>query len=93
MKLNFVTQPIYILAVLFVKLSIGASLLRIAAVRAWKTTIYSVMGMNIDRVERFELTIGRLHDLLYRGEHHCEFSIIDRECSSLTIITDPSPSV
>jgi hypothetical protein len=51
------------------------------------------MGMNIDRVERFELNIGRLHGILYPGVHLCKFSIVDLECSSLTVITDPSPSV
>jgi hypothetical protein len=44
MKLNFITQPIYLWVICIVKLSIGFSLLRIASTRYWKIAIWSVMG-------------------------------------------------
>ena len=44
MKLNFITQPMYLFNICIVKLSVGASLLRIASTKFYKTLILSVMG-------------------------------------------------
>ncbi|KAJ9134127.1 Integral membrane family protein [Pleurostoma richardsiae] len=44
MKLNFITQPLYLVAICVVKLSIGSSLLRIASTKFYKTLIISIMG-------------------------------------------------
>jgi chromosome condensin MukBEF MukE localization factor len=43
-KLNFVTQPIYLIAIMLVKESVGFFLLRIAATPFYRRTIISVMG-------------------------------------------------
>ena len=44
LKLNFVTQPMYLVAICVVKLAIGASLLRIASTKFYRYTIISIMG-------------------------------------------------
>lgn len=44
MKLNFVTQPIFLIAICVVKLSVGSSLLRIASIKFYKYLILSIMG-------------------------------------------------
>ncbi|KAB5578896.1 hypothetical protein GE09DRAFT_563600 [Coniochaeta sp. 2T2.1] len=44
MKLNFITQPMYLINICVVKLSVGSSLLRIASTKFYKTLILSVMG-------------------------------------------------
>lgn len=43
MKLNFISQPMYLWAICIVKLSIGFSLIRIAATKFWNVFIKSVM--------------------------------------------------
>lgn len=42
MKLNFISQPIYLWAICVVKLSIGCSLLRIASTKFWRVLILSI---------------------------------------------------
>jgi hypothetical protein len=42
--INFINQPIYLFAICFVKLAVGAALMRIATVRFYKLTIMGVMG-------------------------------------------------
>jgi hypothetical protein len=44
MKLNFITQPIYLFATCFLKLSIGFFLLRIAVKAFYKRLIIGIMG-------------------------------------------------
>lgn len=44
LKLNFVSQPIYMIAICTVKLSVGASLLRIASTKFYRVLILSIMG-------------------------------------------------
>ncbi|KAK7432545.1 hypothetical protein QQZ08_000752 [Neonectria magnoliae] len=44
MKLNFVSQPIYLIAICVVKLSVGSSLLRIASTKFYRYLILSIMG-------------------------------------------------
>lgn len=44
MKLNFIAQPIYLFAICFVKLSVGASLLRIATTKFYRYLILFIMG-------------------------------------------------
>lgn len=44
MKLNFVSQPIYLFAICFVKLSVGCSLLRIASTKFYRHLIIGIMG-------------------------------------------------
>lgn len=41
MMFNFVTQLVYIYGICFAKLSVGATLLRIASTKAWK---HSILG-------------------------------------------------
>jgi hypothetical protein len=43
-KLNFITQPMYLIDICVVKLAVGASLLRIASTKFYRTLILSVMG-------------------------------------------------
>lgn len=43
-KLNFITQPMYLIDICVVKLAVGASLLRIASTKFYKVLIISVMG-------------------------------------------------
>ncbi|KAK3381238.1 hypothetical protein B0H63DRAFT_198040 [Podospora didyma] len=43
-KINFVSQPIYLIAICVVKLAVGATLLRIASTKFYKTLILSIMG-------------------------------------------------
>jgi cell division protein FtsX len=43
-KLNFITQPMYLIDICVVKLAVGASLLRIASTKFYKIMIISVMG-------------------------------------------------
>jgi hypothetical protein len=43
MKLNFISQPIYLLAICIVKLSVGSSLLRIASTKFYRVLILSIM--------------------------------------------------
>lgn len=44
MKLNFISQPIYLFAICFVKLSVGCSLLRIASTKFYIHLIRGVMA-------------------------------------------------
>ena len=44
MKLNFITQPLYLFAICFVKLSVGFFLLRIAVEKFYRRLIITVMG-------------------------------------------------
>jgi hypothetical protein len=44
MLVNFISQPIYLFAICFAKLAVGAALLRIAADRFYKYVILGVMG-------------------------------------------------
>jgi hypothetical protein len=44
MKLNFVTQPLYLFAICFVKLSVGFFLLRIAVLPFYRRLIISIMS-------------------------------------------------
>ncbi|KAI9163138.1 integral membrane [Paramyrothecium foliicola] len=44
LKLNFISQPIYLIGICTVKLSVGASLLRIASTKFYRTLILSIMG-------------------------------------------------
>ena len=44
MKLNFISQPTYLYAICFVKLSVGCSLLRIASTKFYRYTILGIMG-------------------------------------------------
>lgn len=41
---NFVNQPIYLFAICFVKLAVGASLMRIATKKGYKRLIAGIMG-------------------------------------------------
>ncbi|KAK3325056.1 hypothetical protein B0H66DRAFT_547317 [Apodospora peruviana] len=43
LKLNFITQPVYLIAICVVKLSVGAALLRIASQKIYKIVITSLM--------------------------------------------------
>lgn len=43
-KLNFITQPMYLIDICVVKLAVGTSLLRIASASFYKILIISVMG-------------------------------------------------
>lgn len=43
MKLNFVSQPIYLFAICFVKVAVGLSLLRIAFTKFWRNLIIGIM--------------------------------------------------
>lgn len=42
--INFINQPIYLFAICFVKLAVGAALMRIATERIYKYVIMAVMG-------------------------------------------------
>lgn len=44
LKLNFISQPIYLFGICIVKLAVGASLLRIASTKGYKWTIIAIMG-------------------------------------------------
>ena len=44
MKLNFISQPIFLIAICVVKLAVGSSLLRIASTKFYKALILSIMG-------------------------------------------------
>jgi len=44
MKLNFVTQPMYLFAICLMKLSVGCFLLRVAVKPFYRRTIISIMG-------------------------------------------------
>lgn len=44
MKLNFISQPLYLFAICFVKLSVGFSLLRIASTQVYRNLIIGIMG-------------------------------------------------
>ena len=44
MKLNFISQPIFLIAICVVKLAVGSSLLRIASTKFYKYLILSIMG-------------------------------------------------
>jgi hypothetical protein len=44
LKLNFITQPIYLWAPYLVKMSIGLFLLRIAVTRGFRQAIMAIMG-------------------------------------------------
>jgi len=43
-KLNFITQPLYLFAICFVKLSVGFFLLRIAVEKFYRNIIISIMS-------------------------------------------------
>lgn len=43
LKLNFITQPIYLITICVVKLAVGAALLRIATERVYKISITGLM--------------------------------------------------
>ncbi|KAH7006752.1 hypothetical protein EDB80DRAFT_841889 [Ilyonectria destructans] len=47
LKLNFISQPIFLIAICVAKLSIGSSLLRIASTKGYKYLILSIMGVMI----------------------------------------------
>jgi hypothetical protein len=44
MKLNFLSQPVYLFAICFLKLSVGFFLLRIAVKPVYKRIIIGIMG-------------------------------------------------
>jgi hypothetical protein len=44
MFINFISQPIYLYAICFAKLAVGAALMRIAADKFYKYVILGVMG-------------------------------------------------
>ena len=44
MKLNFISQPIFLIAICVVKLSVGCALLRIASTKFYRWLILSIMG-------------------------------------------------
>jgi len=44
MKLNFITQPIFLLAICIVKLAVGSTLLRIATEKIYKRIIIGIMS-------------------------------------------------
>lgn len=44
MKLNFISQPVYLFGICFVKLSVGCLLLRIASTKFYRTLTMGVMG-------------------------------------------------
>jgi len=44
LKLNFISQPIFLIAICIVKLSVGASLYRIASTKIYKNIILGIMG-------------------------------------------------
>jgi hypothetical protein len=44
MLINFVSQPVYLFAICFVKLAVGASLMRIATEKVYRHIIMGVMG-------------------------------------------------
>jgi hypothetical protein len=48
MKLNFISQPVYLFAICFLKLSVGFFLLRIAARSVYKRIITGIMGKSAD---------------------------------------------
>lgn len=50
---NFMTQLIYIYAICFAKLAVGASLLRIASTKFWKYTILG--GSKLSPNDRFPI--------------------------------------
>ncbi|KAH7117503.1 hypothetical protein EDB81DRAFT_818667 [Dactylonectria macrodidyma] len=47
LKLNFISQPIFLIAICVVKLSVGSSLLRIASIKSYKYLILSIMGFMV----------------------------------------------
>lgn len=44
MKLNFISQPIFLIAICVVKLAVGCALLRIASTKFYRYLILSIMG-------------------------------------------------
>ncbi|KAF5011997.1 hypothetical protein FDECE_1937 [Fusarium decemcellulare] len=44
MKLNFISQPIFLIAICVVKLSVGCALMRIASTKFYRVLILSIMG-------------------------------------------------
>lgn len=44
LKLNFISQPTYLFAICFVKLSVGCSLLRIASTKTYRYLIIGIMA-------------------------------------------------
>ncbi|KAI8623978.1 hypothetical protein F5Y19DRAFT_456404 [Xylariaceae sp. FL1651] len=64
LKLNFITQPIYLYAICFVKLAVGATLVRIAVTKSWKRTILSIMiFMTVYTVASFFTIIFQCTDI------------------------------
>ena len=44
LKLNFISQPMFLISICVVKLAVGASLLRIASTKFYKYLILCIMG-------------------------------------------------
>jgi len=67
MLVNFVNQPVYLFAICFVKLAVGAALMRIATKKLYKRLILGVMGfMLIYTVVCFFVgRIASLHVYMY----------------------------
>lgn len=47
LKLNFVTQPVYLWAITLVKVSVGFSLLRIAAASPYDRLVWGALAVNV----------------------------------------------
>jgi tellurite resistance protein TehA-like permease len=88
MKLNFVSQPLYLFAICFVKLSIGFFLLRIAVHRFYRRLIIGIMGM-------LEIIHGTCHvadsAIVFMGVYSvgCFFTIV-LQCTDLRLLWDPT---
>jgi hypothetical protein len=58
MKLNFISQPIYLVAICFLKLSIGFFLIRIAVKAFYKRLIVGMMGEFLHDLDVFGKVIN-----------------------------------
>lgn len=73
-RLNFVTQPLYLVAICLTKVSIGLFLLRIAVEPFYRRLIIGVIGMCIHILSPvISLMMVRVYGILYhrRVLHHC----------------------
>jgi hypothetical protein len=59
-KYNFITQPLYLWAICFVKQSIGFFLLRIASTAFYRRLIIGIMGMSEHKHARYSKTYWTL---------------------------------
>lgn len=64
-KLNFITQPIYLVAIVLVKESIGCFLLRIAIIPAYRRSIIGIMGKFLLILINTPLILPSLHGTLH----------------------------